>query len=75
MAAPAGAVKPRLNVRVLAGRSSSVAVAVKLYATISGIVTVAGTSASTGATLTSSTVMVIDCVSVNEPSLTITSKV
>src|SRR6185295_11462537 len=65
----------RLKVSVCADKSWSVAVAVKPYGCSSSIVTADGTPESTGATLTSETVIAIVFVSVSVPSLTITSNV
>src|SRR5262245_1815950 len=62
MAAPEGA-PTRENVTVWAGVSASVAVAVNVYGTSSGMVTVAGTPPTTGARFTSFTWMEIVVVS------------
>src|ERR1044072_3969664 len=64
MLAPVGGVTSE-NARVCAGRSASVAVGVDVEAVCSGIVAVAGTTASTGAEFTSSTWMLIDFVSLS----------
>ena len=58
IAAPVGAPESKLNVRLLAGRSASLAVAVKLSSTPSSTVWLP-IGSSTGATLSSPTVMVI----------------
>src|SRR5690606_21000441 len=72
MAAPAGTVPPRLKVRVCAGTSESVAVAVKVSGDpLSTLFAPIGSRI--GATLTSFTVTVIVSESVSAPSETITS--
>jgi hypothetical protein len=69
MLAPAGTVPVRPNLRVLGGRSSSVAVAVKVSSDPS-LTVLLPIEPSTGAWLTSFTVTVISCSSDNagEPS-------
>ncbi len=69
MLAPVGAPTSE-NVSVWAGTSLSVAVAVNVYAASSGIVTLAGTFASTGAEFPSVTVSVIAASAAAVPSLT-----
>jgi hypothetical protein len=69
MPAPAGAPTSE-NVRVWAGRSLSVAVAVNVYGETSGIVAAAGTPARTGAAFTSLTVSVMAASEFTTPSLT-----
>ncbi len=73
MLAPSGA-PTRLKVRVLAGKSASVAVAVKLSA-VSSATVLSPIAPRTGATLTSPIVTVIVSHTVNVPSLTQTSNV
>src|SRR5262249_18351837 len=71
--APVGA-PTRENVRVLAGRSGSVAVAVNVYGVSSSIVAADGTPEIVGATFTSLTVIVIDAPPFATPSDTRTEK-
>src|SRR5262245_42221088 len=73
IAAPVGA-PTREKVRVFAGRSGSVAMAVNVYSTISSMETELGTPDRVGGTLTSLTVTVIAASVLATPSLTRTEK-